>query len=269
MRVQVCSDLHLERHPHSLENAGADLLVLSGDITAAKFLATRDRYTQTDSLRFNAFRQFFDEVSERFAKVIYVSGNHEFYGFRWRETHLVYQEFFKDYPNIHYLEQDYLDIGDVRVLGGTLWTDMNGRDPATIREAEHVMNDYKHIVDDIRGFTKLRATTTAIHHSQTLNKFSELAHNHSKVIVCSHHAPSPRSIDPQYAHETHINGAYMSELESFILARPQIKLWTHGHMHSPSDYHIGECNVVANPRGYVGYEARALRWTGQECVVEV
>lgn len=269
MRVQVCSDLHLERDPHQLENAGADLLVLSGDITAAKFLVDRNRYTQTDSSRFNSFRQFFDEVSERFAKVVYVSGNHEFYGFRWRETHQVYQEFFADYPNIHYLEQDYLDIGDVRVVGGTLWTDLHGHQPATVQVVASYMNDYRHIVDDTRGYSKLRPTTTAIHHSQTLTKFGELVEGHPKVIVCTHHAPSARSIDPKYAHDYELNGAYMSELDKWVMARPQIKLWTHGHMHSPSDYQIGDCRVVANPRGYIGYEPRALRWTGQECVVEV
>jgi len=37
--------------------------------------------------------------------------------------------------------------------------------------------------------------------------------------------------------------------------RPQIKLWTHGHMHNASDYMIGETRVVCNPRGYVGYES--------------
>jgi hypothetical protein len=51
-----------------------------------------------------------------------------------------------------------------------------------------------------------------------------------------------------------MNGGYCSNLEEFILDHPQIRLWTHGHMHDPSDYMIGETRVVCNPRGYVGYE---------------
>ena len=54
-----------------------------------------------------------------------------------------------------------------------------------------------------------------------------------------------------------MNGAFHSDLSSFIMDRPQIKLWTHGHMHNVSDYMIGEIRVVCNPRGYIGYESNA------------
>ncbi len=29
-------------------------------------------------------------------------------------------------------------------------------------------------------------------------------------------------------------------------------LWVHGHLHASADYRLGDCRVVANPRGYVG-----------------
>jgi hypothetical protein len=54
-----------------------------------------------------------------------------------------------------------------------------------------------------------------------------------------------------------MNGAFASDLSEFIMDRPQIKLWTHGHMHDPSDYLVDETRVVCNPRGYHGYEQRA------------
>jgi hypothetical protein len=34
-------------------------------------------------------------------------------------------------------------------------------------------------------------------------------------------------------------------------------LWTHGHTHEKFDYMIGGTRVVANPRGYLGYEESA------------
>jgi hypothetical protein len=43
-------------------------------------------------------------------------------------------------------------------------------------------------------------------------------------------------------------------LIDFILERPQIKLWTHGHTHEEFDYMIGSTRVVCNPRGYADYE---------------
>jgi hypothetical protein len=54
-----------------------------------------------------------------------------------------------------------------------------------------------------------------------------------------------------------MNGGYASDLSEFILDNPEIKFWTHGHMHDPSDYMIGDCRVICNPRGYVGYESQA------------
>jgi hypothetical protein len=54
-----------------------------------------------------------------------------------------------------------------------------------------------------------------------------------------------------------MNGGYRSELSEFILDHPQIKLWTHGHMHDPFDYMIGTTRVVCNPRGYAGHDEQA------------
>lgn len=54
-----------------------------------------------------------------------------------------------------------------------------------------------------------------------------------------------------------MNGGYTSDLIDFILDRPQIKLWTHGHTHEQFDYMLGTTRVVCNPRGYDGYEDMA------------
>ena len=54
-----------------------------------------------------------------------------------------------------------------------------------------------------------------------------------------------------------MNCAYFSRLSDFILDHPQIKTWVHGHVHNFTDYMIGDTHVLANPRGYVGYESIA------------
>jgi hypothetical protein len=46
-------------------------------------------------------------------------------------------------------------------------------------------------------------------------------------------------------------------LHDYILDRPKIKLWTHGHTHDVFDYMLGTTRVFCNPRGYDGYEQRA------------
>jgi Icc-related predicted phosphoesterase len=96
-------------------------------------------------------------------------------------------------------------------------------------------------------------------HKETLRLLKEkiASKTDAKWIVVGHHAPSKLSTKPQYEKDVIVNGAYSSDLSEFILDHPQIKLWTHGHTHHDFDYMIGGTRVVANPRGYIGYEEQA------------
>jgi hypothetical protein len=78
-----------------------------------------------------------------------------------------------------------------------------------------------------------------------------------QMVVVGHHTPSHFSCHPKYADDQLMNGGYHSDLTEFMLDRPGIKLWTHGHTHELFDYTIGDTRVVCNPRGYIGYETIA------------
>lgn len=81
-----------------------------------------------------------------------------------------------------------------------------------------------------------------------------------KFVVCTHHTPSHLSCHPRYKHDQIMNGGYHTELGEYIMDRPQIKLWTHGHTHEDYDYMLGTTRVACNPRGYINYEERADRF---------
>ena len=66
----------------------------------------------------------------------------------------------------------------------------------------------------------------------------------------THFAPSWQSISPAYG-SSELNGYYASDLEDMIL-RKRPALWLHGHIHSRSDYRIGDTRVICNPAGYEG-----------------
>ena len=77
-----------------------------------------------------------------------------------------------------------------------------------------------------------------------------MAENPNKpIIIVTHHAPSPYSIAEKYQGDL-LNAAFASNLNNFIIANPQIRLWCHGHMHDPSDYILGETRMVCCPFGY-------------------
>jgi hypothetical protein len=117
------------------------------------------------------------------------------------------------------------------------------------------MNDYRIIKNSLKG-RRLTALDTLFEHQQALEKIEQFydAYPDLPVVVVGHHAPSHKSVKPKYERDVHMNGAYRSDLENFIADRPRIKLWVHGHTHSEFDYMVAETRVVANPRGYVGYE---------------
>jgi hypothetical protein len=167
---------------------------------------------------------------------------------------------------------------------------MNKEDPHTLYSIKGYMNDYRIITDsrsegvhkvplykkddngqylknenggliidryEFHPFTpKFSPETSVAEHKQMLEiiKAAVEANPQGKFVVVGHHAPSKQSTKPQYEKDVIVNGAYSSDLSEFILDLPQIKLWVHGHTHSEFDYMIGSTRIVANPRGYVGYE---------------
>jgi Icc-related predicted phosphoesterase len=128
----------------------------------------------------------------------------------------------------------------------------NGRKYTQDEKGFHKQIGFKHIESPAR-FSPQDAVEE---HRKMLGYINTVTEgNHSKkYIVVGHHTPSPFSVHPKYAHDTLMNGGYHSDLTEFILDRPQIKLWTHGHTHEEFDYMIGSTRVVCNPRGYADYE---------------
>jgi Icc-related predicted phosphoesterase len=262
MKIKLVSDLHLEFADINITNdEGCDVLILSGDIMIINDLHTHpeSKYSHIESknlqfglARAKLFRDFLKRCSFQFPHVVYVAGNHEFYHgeFHRGVDHL--REECSKFTNVYFLERDTQIIKDVLFVGGTLWTDVNKGDPLTQHAITDIINDFRVIRNDQHGYTKLRPAHIMDRHRKTLEYIKQIvnANKDMKCVVVGHHAPSFQSIGEQYKNDTLTNGGYASDLSEFILDHPQIKLWTHGHMHQTFDYMIGETRVVCNPRGY-------------------
>ena len=247
MKIQIVSDLHLEFSDINIQNTkGADVLILGGDIMLAeKVLKPESEY----GVR---FRDFLKRVSFQFPHVIYIAGNHEFYGGYWSKSLEQLRMACGVHDNIYFLERDTKIIDDVVFVGGTLWTDMNKFDPLTLHAVRDMMSDYRAINNDAKGFIKLKPADTCERHRQTRDYIKQIVSDNKdkKIVVVGHHTPSFQSCHEQYSNDYIMNGAYHSDLSNIMLDNPQIKLWTHGHTHHCFDYVIGETRVVCNPRGY-------------------
>ena len=281
MKIAVASDLHLEFEDINLKNEeGAEVLILSGDILIANDLhdhrAPSNPPTMADRMDLGTrqtcayrYRDFMKRIAFQFPHVIVVAGNHEFYHGKWIASLIHLRAEYGQFPNVYFLERDTKVIDDVTFMGGTLWTDCNKFDPITLHALGDMMQDFNCIRNDEKGYTKLRPAHAVARHRQTVEYFRHvLSHNKdNKCVIVGHHAPSSLSIDDCYKNQFTMNGGYFSDLSELILDNPQIKLWTHGHMHNNSDYLIGDTRVVCNPRGYAGHERQADSFKLQYLVI--
>jgi predicted phosphodiesterase len=239
MRLWVLSDLHVDvnrRHPLVLPDPRPehDVVVIAGDIC----------HGLTAGMRFIAGAGLSTKP------VVYVAGNHEFYGFDRHAELVAGRAEAARHPNIHLLERDAITLGGVAFLGCTLWTDYKylgaGQQARSMYEAARRLNDHRLIT--LNGGPWLPQHCLEEHEASRGWLTGQLAEAKAPIAVVTHHAPSRRSVQPRYRDDP-VTAAFASDLDILV---GRATLWVHGHMHAPSDYVLGSCHVLSNPRGYVG-----------------
>lgn len=247
LKVKVVSDLHLEFGDLDLKNKeNADVLVLSGDICLLKVL-----HYKTLNVTDNPFTKFFDRVCEAFPEVVYVPGNHEFYNYDLETGKQTFDSLQTRWGNLHPLNNSAVQIGDVTFVGGTLWTDFDNDNPVAMSLGKLYMNDFRIINVNAEVNVPFHPQNALKEHKQTLEAIRLVCKEKEgqKVAVITHHTPSYQSCVGVFKGDP-LNPCYATNLEQFIQDRPNIQLWTHGHVHSSHDYMIGTTRIVCNPRGY-------------------
>ena len=234
MRLNLLSDLHLSRGALEIPDNDADVVVLAGDIARP--------------------REAVDWASRIGKTVLYVPGNHEFYGTTIRGT-IVELKRLCEGTGIRILDDDEAFIGGVRVLGTTLWTDFNllgggERRAAAMAEAQLHMRDFRAIraseASDAPFTPADSAVLFGVHRAWLEGKLAEPFAG--PTVVITHHAPSRASIHPRFENSL-LNACFVSDVGGLVAAS-RARLWVHGHTHDSFDYRLNETRVVCNPRGY-------------------
>lgn len=253
MKLNVLSDLHLSVGALERPRTDADLIVLAGDVArpqaAAEWALGLDR------------------------PVLYVIGNHEFYGSSIEATRAELARLFAG-THVHLLDDGERVIDGVRFLGSTLWTDFrlfddDERRAASKAEAQRLMRDFSRITlagEAGRVFTPDDSTTLFDRHAAWLHARLSTAHDGPTVVV-THHAPSRGSIHPRFA-DSLLNAGFVSDAERLIGA-DRARLWIHGHVHDSFDYPVNGTRVLCNPRGYAKNGVNENPLFDPDLVVEV
>lgn len=245
MKLRVLSDLHIEFHPYSIPTMKDDehtVLILAGDIGVIRHRVELESFLRAAAKQFHA--------------VVYVLGNHEYYGGIWPEAKNQLLKW--NLPdNLHVLDRQWVQIHDIIFVGTTLWTDFDKEDAAVMHEADQILNDFYEVYardEHDQDLSRLRPQQVLDEHKDslrwlnaTLNRFQKQG---KRCVVVTHHGVSPLSVHDSYR-DNSLNGAFVSDC-SELFERTKPELVVHGHVHNSFDYLLGASatRVVVNPRGY-------------------
>ena len=209
MKVQLLSDIHVEFHDYSVDPYDSELIILAGDIHVKE----------------KGVDWAISNIKDK--PVLYVLGNHEFYGKAYPKLVSSLKEKTKD-TNVHILEKDVFSINGINFLGCTLWTDFElfGDARLTGYQCQQMMTDYKKIRVSPK-YSKLKSIDVSIIHRQSVDWLKqELKKRENETnVVITHHGPSTLSL-PNHRKDDVLSAAYVSDLEEIINAYGP-KYWVH------------------------------------------
>ena len=245
MRVQLVSDIHLERRPldytHVIDvRTNADVLVLAGDIGSPLSQAYKD------------FLQF---CHQHFKTVVVICGNHEYRLCMPRTFADVDKEVaaicasYTQVPGhrVVYLNNGaHLEIDGVNFIGATLWSQI----PATVTPDHVALIDktlHGMLIDEKRPFT---TATMNVLCQQHLNGIAAAINSGAargcKNVVVTHHAPLLKTM---FKYEDYPkNYMYGTDLTAHLTGT-YIHTWMYGHTHWNTLHNINGTMCVTNQYG--------------------
>ena len=261
MRIQLLSDLHLERAPDWQPRPlpDIDVLVLAGDIGSYQV----GSWLPGDDFGLARFSP--RAARAPWKRVLYLPGNHEFDS---QEYDVVYARLRAvcETLGIEWLDREVIIIEGVRFVGATLWADFDalavGEKSLTLqlrqrekafRAANYYLRKYTTLKNGepvlAEGWREMSLSDQAWLRAALATPFD------GSTVAVTHFAPSLRSADPRYGLVPGTAG-FCNAMDDFL---PLANFWLHGHLHCCNDYVVhGErdgrawsCRVVANPLGYI------------------
>jgi len=229
----ILSDLHNEFSVYipDLEERSVDVVILAGDIDKG----SKGIYW--------ARSQWPDK------EIIYVAGNHEFYGkirgHVMSELLIAAKE-----TGVHFLENEQIIINGIRYLGCTLWTDFKlfGEkfELACMKHAIQGLNDFRVIHEGDKVFSPMDSVKLFNNSYNFLRKNLVDCNYNGKTVVITHHLPTNQSVANRFKKDM-LSACFASNLDHLL---GYSELWIHGHTHDSFDYTVKNTRVVCNPRGY-------------------
>lgn len=235
MKIQYCSDLHLEFEQNSkyieqnpLKICG-EILILAGDIVPL------------DEKFFN--HPFFSFISDNYKNVFWVPGNHEFY---YRDLTEFSSSFnIKLKSNISIVNNIELEYENIQFVFSALWSEISSVNEKIIEQcvADFDLITIKNKKIRTSDFNKLHSDSLKFIKHALLNKTEN-------TVVVTHHLPSILCNSTDHK-DSPINEAFCVNLTNFI-ENCNADFWIYGHSHfNQKPLYLGNTLLLTNQLGYV------------------
>lgn len=238
MKIQYCSDLHLEftlnkefMELNPLVPEG-DILILAGDIVPFENM--------------DLAKDFLKFCSENYKETYWIAGNHEYYHGALDGRVGVFKE--QTVENVFLVNNYTFECEDVQIIFSTLWSNISPEMSFFVKKG---LNDYRIIRDGRMLFSVDRSNQLFEENIEYIR--NTVKHSDSKRnIVVTHHVPTFQNYPEEYL-DSNINEAFATDLDDFI-ASSNIHSWIFGHHHrNVSAFKIGDTSMLTNQLGYVKY----------------
>lgn len=232
MLVKLLSDLHIYgKNPFRYVDHGEYVCVLAGDIAEGT----------------HGLEWALGNIPQHI-KVLYVPGNHEYYGQDYSALNARFRHHNKQDTHVKMMLNDVCEIGEVEFVGTTLWTDFKlyNNQAAHSHIWRSGLNDSRYISDNsyrIRPghFIDWNAQSLAF-----LKQVTETPTNKIRVLI-THYCPD-LSVAPKYRNDP-LTPGFATHIPVDI--HEKFAFHFHGHTHDSMhyDYPYGT-TVICNPKGY-------------------
>ncbi len=236
----IISDLHLENKLNTTpkdwgnylyNGKKSNICILAGDIGRVD----QDKYK-------NILDRFLKWCASIWNLVLYVPGNHEYYGVSIEKGNSIIGELCKTH-NIKFMAPGVYVHNNVAIIGATLWSDVPVSCQNVIKSG---MNDYY----KIKGHS---IENNNLYFKNELNYILEkvvMCHHDdiTDIIVVTHHCPDLELARIKFSDLTEGYGTNI--LHNFEKYNSKLKTWVYGHTHQNRNATICGINVICNQVGY-------------------
>ncbi|MEX1033479.1 MAG: metallophosphoesterase [Cellvibrionaceae bacterium] len=239
MKICYASDIHSEfvRYPDIPGfSDDAEVIVLAGDIGVG---------TQASSYVAAVAAEYSN------ARVIWVAGNHEFYGSDLDSQIETFRRFAQRHPRVDFLENAKVELNGVTFLGCTLWTDFSALGAQA--DADCRLWGWQRLADG----SNIRCEGHPLSCRDVVERFQgscrwlddELSRCDPARTVVVTHFPPCREARHGVIPEDYLSAYFQANAKHLIDAH-QPRYWIYGHNHWSDRLTIGKTRLISNQLGY-------------------